>query len=410
MLGRRHGQTQPPPPPPPASQKAGKGRKIALSSFVTKKRASSPLSQSGSSDASSDATSAGESADSACAKPHRLNLPRGKNGRFLPARQRKAVTPVPPGENPPVLESGGKAKNNAGPAQSKLSHHAVPKSQGPPSSLAVKCDEEDETPAQLELPAVSQPSFDDQVLCNGKAAQRDCPRLASLPPPATALSSGKLAQPNRTSGMSSATVVEGPEEEEEEEEEGAVLNGYVSRHGRRSTVDAKSIGTAPLSCTTTGTGRAAMSFCHASLSPTRDDDQTSVSSSTTSNSTCVAVPPTQQRAGASRRGRGGRGGSRREWPNHGSRASVTTGFCFAEFFGQSTPRLVLRGGELQPETSLSLRNVEDYRSLPEDHPIFRWSLGQPVKGSAHGNGGGRRRRRTRRPRGGLGVQPMNRDS
>ena len=54
-------------------------------------------------------------------------------------------------------------------------------------------------------------------------------------------------------------------------------------------------------------------------------------------------------------------------------------FSFESLFSfLGPPKLVVRDGELVPEQSLSLKNV-DRHAVPEGHPIFNWSCGQPVK-------------------------------
>lgn len=54
-------------------------------------------------------------------------------------------------------------------------------------------------------------------------------------------------------------------------------------------------------------------------------------------------------------------------------------FSFEELFSFYPPKLVLIDDELQPEQSLSVKDY-DRHALPESHPFWKWTFGQPVKG------------------------------
>ncbi len=103
------------------------------------------------------------------------------------------------------------------------------------------------------------------------------------------------------------------------------------------------------------------------FSPTGDDqDQLSIaSSSTSSKAGCASV----------------RRSSRQSCTNPAT-APEKPAFSFESLFNFSgPPKLVVRNGELVPESTLSTRGM-DRQFIPENHPVFNWSMGQPVKGAA----------------------------
>ena len=53
-------------------------------------------------------------------------------------------------------------------------------------------------------------------------------------------------------------------------------------------------------------------------------------------------------------------------------------FCFRKHFDFIPPKLVVRNGELCPQTSLSLKGIK-FNDIPRDHPIWTWKVGQPTK-------------------------------
>ena len=63
-------------------------------------------------------------------------------------------------------------------------------------------------------------------------------------------------------------------------------------------------------------------------------------------------------------------------------------FRFNELFSFYPPRLVVRDGELVPEHSLSVKNLDknSVASLPESHPFLSRTLGCPVSGKGSRNG------------------------
>ena len=64
---------------------------------------------------------------------------------------------------------------------------------------------------------------------------------------------------------------------------------------------------------------------------------------------------------------------------------------FEKFFSYYPPKLVVRDGELQPERSLSIKGSA-IGGLPEGHPFLSWNLGQPVKAGNTLRGRGRKRK------------------
>ena len=68
---------------------------------------------------------------------------------------------------------------------------------------------------------------------------------------------------------------------------------------------------------------------------------------------------------------------------------------FDQVFGYYPPKLIMKDGELQPERSLSIKRLERsaISGLPERHPFLSWNLGQPVsKASDTLRGRGRKRK------------------
>ena len=54
---------------------------------------------------------------------------------------------------------------------------------------------------------------------------------------------------------------------------------------------------------------------------------------------------------------------------------------FEEMFSYFPPKLVIRNGELQPECTLSVKNLDrqGIANLPRSHPFLSWTLGQPTR-------------------------------
>ena len=67
---------------------------------------------------------------------------------------------------------------------------------------------------------------------------------------------------------------------------------------------------------------------------------------------------------------------------------------FDQLFSYYPPKLVVIDGELQPERSLSIKRLERsaISGLPEGHPFLSWNLGQPAKASVTLRGRGRKRK------------------
>lgn len=59
-------------------------------------------------------------------------------------------------------------------------------------------------------------------------------------------------------------------------------------------------------------------------------------------------------------------------------------FKFEQLFGYYPPKLTLQDGDLCPEHSLSVSGMERSKlnSLPPTHPIWNWTLGQPINKAA----------------------------
>ena len=346
-------------PPPPAVHKV-RTRGVALSSFVTKKNACNRTSSSSSSDSSSDVTA--NAADSAFSKPRQIRLVlRGRNGQSVSKRRGKvhhlhtSRPQVIPGKTLPSLGPTRKARNNATPFKSKLSHQAVLRGKASDAHKTVDMATAEPSIA-AKLPATSPP-----------------PSVSSQVPAIVAALAPTSTQVQEHAKLST-------------KERRTILNGHT---GQRSVnaADAKSANTSLLHYP----NRTLPSLHHSPSSPVPDDDQISVhSSSTVSTSACMA---SLHQASTSGQRQGGTRLGRREQFNGSDAASSSTGFCFEDLFGYYPPKLVLKAGELQPETSLSVKNI-DRHSVPANHPVFHWNLGHPVKGPFPAGGSGRRRRKT----------------
>ena len=116
-----------------------------------------------------------------------------------------------------------------------------------------------------------------------------------------------------------------------------------------------------------------------------EDDEMSVASSNTTTTTASSsnsMGPGSKTNSRADRTRGcssskmGTGGSQ----NNSSLLGRDSGFSLASLFSYYPPTLTVRDGELVPEKSLSIKNVDRF-SLPSSHPIAHWSLGQPVRGT-----------------------------
>ena len=62
-----------------------------------------------------------------------------------------------------------------------------------------------------------------------------------------------------------------------------------------------------------------------------------------------------------------------------NRPNANTSFSLEALFSFCSPTLTVRDGELVPQQSLSVKNI-DQSDLPPNHPLENWSLGQPVCG------------------------------
>ena len=100
------------------------------------------------------------------------------------------------------------------------------------------------------------------------------------------------------------------------------------------------------------------------ISSLQDDDQLSIASASTNSTT---------------NGSNGRVRSRSTSKARKDMTAPKPTFSFEELFSFYPPKLVLIDDELQPEQSLSVKDY-DRHALPESHPFWKWTFGQPVKG------------------------------
>lgn len=125
--------------------------------------------------------------------------------------------------------------------------------------------------------------------------------------------------------------------------------------------------------------------------PTEEDDKISLASSSPTGITTCGSSGTSSSTTTGMRAPQRRGGRRkysRSWHNNNNNDDVTThgdgifntntNFSFQSLFSYYPPTLTVRDGELVPEKSLSIENLER-SDLPPSHPIFNWQLGQPVR-------------------------------
>ena len=136
-----------------------------------------------------------------------------------------------------------------------------------------------------------------------------------------------------------------------------------------------------------------------------EDDVISITSTTTSSTNSTALPKTVQ-SWQQKQSKGGKRGSRGSQSSRGSQGNssnnnllrIDSNFSLESLFSCCPPTLTIRNGELVPEKSLSIKNV-DRSSLPSSHPIHNWSLGQPVKNRwVAGTNGSVHVHRQRKPR------------
>lgn len=129
-----------------------------------------------------------------------------------------------------------------------------------------------------------------------------------------------------------------------------------------------------------------------------EDDVVSITSTTTSSTNSATHPKTTK----SQQHTQSRGGKRASRGNHSNSSNnnllrIDSNFSLESLFSYCPPTLTIRNGELVPEKSLSIKNV-DQSSLPPSHPIHNWSLGQPVRSTWMGgtNGTAHRQRKPRK--------------
>ena len=106
-----------------------------------------------------------------------------------------------------------------------------------------------------------------------------------------------------------------------------------------------------------------------------EDDEMSIASSITTSSSGNSVTAGNKTAG--------KGTGRRKKSSQSSMLRIATDFSLNSLFSYYPPTLTIRDGELVPEKSLSVKNL-NRSSLPSSHPLDRWSLGQPVRGTPPG--------------------------
>ena len=112
-----------------------------------------------------------------------------------------------------------------------------------------------------------------------------------------------------------------------------------------------------------------------------EDDEMSITSCNTTSTTGSSVNSvglgSRLTAKPQNTQRGGRRGSRGAHSSNLLRPNTT--FSFESFFSYYPATLTVRDGELVPEKSLSIKNLDQF-SLPPSHPFNSWSIGQPVSG------------------------------
>ena len=101
-----------------------------------------------------------------------------------------------------------------------------------------------------------------------------------------------------------------------------------------------------------------------------EDDQTSISSSTTTTSSTNSTVVMHKKKSRV---------LQRQGKNTTDITRTDSSFSLEALFSYYPPKLTVRDGELVPEQSLSLKNI-DRSCLPSYHPIDSWRLGQPVRG------------------------------
>lgn len=103
-----------------------------------------------------------------------------------------------------------------------------------------------------------------------------------------------------------------------------------------------------------------------------EDDQTSISSSTTTTSSSNSTVVMNNKKSSQRV-------LQRQAKSNSDILQTDSTFSLEALFSYYPPKLTIRDGELVPEQSLSLKNI-DRSCLPSSHPIDSWRLGQPVRG------------------------------
>lgn len=105
----------------------------------------------------------------------------------------------------------------------------------------------------------------------------------------------------------------------------------------------------------------------------QEDDQISISSSSTNSMSNGSKGSARN----SSRRRNSAKSARNFSENTGTKAT----FSFDELFSFYPPKLVVRNGELELEHTMSVKNADRWH-LPANHPLLRWTPGQPVRGMA----------------------------
>lgn len=112
-----------------------------------------------------------------------------------------------------------------------------------------------------------------------------------------------------------------------------------------------------------------------------EDDLISIASSNTTTSSANSIVVSNKKPMATKRG-----GKKQKHSRGGqNNLRIESNFSLESLFSYYPPTLIVKDGELVPEKSLSIKNI-DRSSLPLSHPIDRWSLGQPVRGRWNGAG------------------------
>lgn len=343
-----------------------KGRPTALSSFVMKKRASSPsnLSDSG----------------SPCLSPSPPLPPPAKRPRMDSTESESSSG---------TSKSSGEASMNLKKTPSirgqGLNHEHLPKTHSRLSEPIYPND-------VISSSARSFPQVATSQKCNTIISQnhvqqihQNTPKMCRNQLDSDNNSVGVENRGNSLSGSLAAVgVMEGGERvrEGDEEEVGRGAGGGGWEGGSVPVQDDDQISVTSLSTTSTTvtTNHTSSSI---SLSTTNNGGSGGSNNNIAKGKTSTPSVATNSN-GPPRRGRpprnvnqNGFGSLNSELQSLSSKSTMT----FDKLFSYYPPKLVMKNGELVPERTLSVKQIDRMTvgSLPEDHPFLLWNLGQPVK-------------------------------